>query len=381
MTDRPTRPGGDLDVLAVLADLAACPTAPFHEAWIAQRIGAHLTGLGLPPTADPWGNLIVRVRRGEGAPPVALVAHMDHPGFEIVEAAEDGAPRAGVLGGLIAPLFTGEPTLRFYPAGPDRPQLVRVVACVEAGPRERYVTLDASGGTLPPGSFGVLDLPDLVRQGELLYLRAADDVVGCAAIVAALARIAAGSEPCDVWGVFTRAEEVGLIGATLLARARTLPAETLVVSLETSKALPGAEIGGGPVIRVGDISSAFHPEGDALLQQAGDRVRAAGGLVQRQLMSGGTCEATTFNRHGYRATGISIPLGNYHNRTPEDRIGAEYVHAADVRGCVDLLSAIPAAAADPTPDERAQRFALMADRYDARLRESAGAFGRAEPHA
>ena len=65
--------------------------------------------------------------------------------------------------------------------------------------------------------------------------------------------------PVDVYGVFTRAEEVGLVGARLLAEANTLPKNTLVVSLESSRSLPGAEIGGGPVIRVGDAAfTVFH---------------------------------------------------------------------------------------------------------------------------
>src|SRR5262249_30842456 len=182
------------------------------------------------------------------------------------------------------------------------PVPARTLDCVDGGPGNRELTLEIGAGAerLRLGDFGVLDLPDFELSGDTIQMRAVDDLAGCAAILAALERIAADDTPCDVWAVFTRAEEVGLVGATLLARAETLPAATIVVSLETSPALPGAELGGGPVVRVGDRVTAFHPEADALLTAARDLLaEETGRAVQRQLMSGGTCEASTFNRHGY----------------------------------------------------------------------------------
>ena len=57
-------------------------------------------------------------------------------------------------------------------------------------------------------------------------------------------------------------------GARLLAEARTLPMDTLVVSLESSRTLPGAVIGGGPVIRVGDAGSTFNSDAETALIRA-----------------------------------------------------------------------------------------------------------------
>jgi endoglucanase len=143
--------------------------------------------------------------------------------------------------------------------------------------------------------------------------------------------------PGVVYGVFTRAEEVGLVGAALVAADGRLPRETIVISLECSRALPGAEIGAGPVIRVGDRSGAFHPDGEAVLLAG--RALLVDTPIQRQLMSGGTCEATAFVRAGYRATGVALPLGNYHNVGPGNTIEPEIIDARDYLGEIQLLTA------------------------------------------
>ena len=69
-----------LDVLLRL------PTAPFHEHAVMGCVLELLGGLGVPFLRDSCGNIVARLKRGAGKNcPIALVAHMDHPGF-LVEA-------------------------------------------------------------------------------------------------------------------------------------------------------------------------------------------------------------------------------------------------------------------------------------------------------
>ena len=49
----------------------------------------------------------------------------------------------------------------------------------------------------------------------------------------------------NLLGAITRAEEVGFLGALALAAKRTLPGNALVISLETSRELPGSTMGPG----------------------------------------------------------------------------------------------------------------------------------------
>jgi putative aminopeptidase FrvX len=180
--------------------------------------------------------------------------------------------------------------------------------------------------------------------------------------------------PVEVTFVLTRAEEIGLVGATLVAQAGILPRDAVVVSLECSKALPGAEIGKGPVIRVGDARQSFDPRGEALLLAGRDelmRRRAVGpdgpgGAVQRQLMTGGSCEASAFQAYGYITTGVVLPLGNYHNADANGRAAAEHIHIHDVLGEVDLLLATLAEAGRRRPEQRTQ-FAALAGQASPRL--------------
>lgn len=364
------------DPLAVLRELAACPTAPFHEQRVAARLGAWMRDLGLPVHIDEYGNLLVRY---EGAPtrPIALVAHMDHPALEVIET----APLTGrLLGGVPARCF-------------ERPVAVRFLVEYQEGREDREVPgritghFEADGAVglrleaeapVPAGSFGVFDLEDIREDADgMLYQRAADDLAGCAAIVSILARCVAGRIPATVLGVFTRAEEVGLIGATLVAQQRLLPPETLVVSLECSRALSGAEIGAGAVIRVGDRATCFSLEGDLLLQRARDRLQARDPAIriQRQLMSGGTCEATAFMLAGYSTVGVAFPLGNYHNVGPGDVIASEYIHRQDLVAGVELLVEAARGMAQPAaPTPLAERLARRAAEAAPRLRRTQAAF-------
>ena len=59
-------------------------------------------------------------------------------------------------------------------------------------------------------------------------------------------------------------------------------------------------------------------------------------------MDGGSCEATAFCAYGYRASGVALPLGNYHNQAlradGSKTIGPEHVVVDDFLGEVRLLT-------------------------------------------
>jgi putative aminopeptidase FrvX len=364
------------DVTAILRALSACPTAPFHEAYVARQIVAFCRDSGIDVSADPFGNLLATVppvpsdpgAAPEQSHPIAFCAHMDHPSLEVVSA---DPLRVRVRGGL---------------RWPDHPVALRFIT--ESGEiRGRALAKHALDGELdiaceaeglvPEDAFAVLDVDDYREDGDLLHGRAMDDLGGCAAILAALARCRARGVAGDIAGVFTRAEEVGLVGATLICEMRALPQDAIVVSLETSRALTGAELGDGPVIRVGDRSTAFHPSGDALLRHAAERLTTIRPelKIQRQLMSGGTCEGTAFMLAGYVTTGVALPLGNYHNAAPGGGLEAEFIHRRDLETCVDLLvAAAEEAARPPSPDPLYDSLRTRARGFAERLQETARAF-------
>jgi len=146
----------------------------------------------------------------------------------------------------------------------------------------------------------VLDLPDFDLGEGQIRMRAADDLAGCATTLAVLAASLDFESPGTVYGLFTRAEEVGLIGALLAAEDALLPRDTVIVSVETSLALPGARQGDGPVIRTGDRATTFDNSAEAYLVSARSNLLAADDSFkcQRQLMGAGGCEASAFAAYG-----------------------------------------------------------------------------------
>ncbi len=341
--------------LETLARLGSSPATSFSEDGVAAVIKAVLGEMGVRFEEDAFGNILATLPSLSGPstsgkspsgstpnPPIAFVAHMDHPGFEIVasDATTGGAFLVGkALGGVPPGGFA--PGLSLQVILPEGRRLPATIVERLGDGEDRRVRVQLSDPqAVPIPCPAVFDLVDYQLDGDFIRMRALDDLAGCGSILTALNILSQEEPPVDVFGVFTRAEEVGLVGARLLAEANTLPKDTLVVSLESSRSLPGAEIGGGPVIRVGDAAFTFSAEAETVLTKAREILqdRPQPIKIQRQLMSGGTCEASAFAMQGYRATGIAFPLGNYHNGAPEDRIEAEFINLEDFLGGVELIA-------------------------------------------
>jgi endoglucanase len=106
-------------------------------------------------------------------------------------------------------------------------------------------------------------------------------------------------------------------------------------------------MGDGPILRVGDKTTTYTPAATAFCRAVADQLarRDKKFAYQRKLMDGGTCECAAFCQFGYDATGVCIALGNYHNMNRRTgKLGAEYVHLADVANLVKWFVALTTAA-------------------------------------
>jgi endoglucanase len=142
-----------------------------------------------------------------------------------------------------------------------------------------------------------------------------------------------------VIGVISRAEEVGFHGALAAASDKSIPSNALVISLETSRELPGVSMGQGVILRTGDRASIFDSEGTRFLAEvaAEFKKKRPSFKWQRALMSGGTCEATAYQEYGFQCAAVCVALGNYHNCGPRNQVAAEYVSLFDAVSMVELL--------------------------------------------
>jgi putative aminopeptidase FrvX len=358
--------------LEILEGLAAQPAAPFFEDKPAHFILGILAKLeGVDTKRDQFGNIIARYRRigpnAEARPPIAFVAHMDHPGFEIfLDRGQDGIYTARALGRVPeASLMKPVPVLVLTPDGERLPATLEPMDQSSAAQGDRIVGVRLQSEvefSLPAAV--IFDLPDFSLVGDTIHMRAADDLAGCASILAALERLVAGEVETDFYAVFTRAEEGGLFGARLMAEAGTLPQDTLVVSVETSSIIPGVTQGEGPIIRTGDRAYTFDSDAEQVFHVARSVIlqRDPDFKTQRHLMSAGGCEATAFAVFDYTVTGLAYPLGNWHNATtsipdPDGGVGSENISLSDYLGGVELIaeSAISVAQRRNSPTRKSLR--------------------------
>src|SRR2546425_5671949 len=346
-------------VVRILEQLCRQPTPSCHEPAVRAEAAKLAGAFGTSVRTDAYGNLILAPRGKRRGPPIWLVAHMDHPGLEVV-----GPREARLLGGVRSTYFRRGVRLRFAHGGEVVP--ARVLSCA---PRTRRFRLDSGANALRRGDFGVFELGDFRLAADRVHARQLDDLAGCAVSLAAVDR-AARRPSLNLRALLTRAEEVGFVGTLAGISEGLVPRNAWVINAEASKAIPGVAIGGGPVIRVGDRQRTFDRRAEDLLAAARERLPPSR-PVQRALMTGGTCEATPWTVFGYRATGIAIPLGNYHNQGQEDRLRPEVVAVQDLATAVDLVEL--AATSVPRALRRDEALRGRVSRY---LREQAPASAR-----
>ncbi len=349
----------------MLIELLSRPTAPFREHHVIRQIGEILERGRVPAFQDTSGNWVVGV-----ASPAAykrllcetgetlkfFIAHMDHPGFHGARwvTPEDleikwhgGAPAKHVQGARVwlanerAHLGDGFFTEVVLDASKRRLMGGNIHVNFALSPRPRANTLFGGFAFRAP----------VWRSGKRLYTQAADDLIGVFALLntaLTLYRRRTSAAPAFL-GLITRAEEVGFVGALAhfdlgwLAAARR---PLMCISLEASRTLPGACIGKGPIVRLGDKCTVFSAQGIAVLTELAARLLP--NAHQRRIMDGGACEATAAIAYGLPAIGISVPLGNYHNQGLEGgpdcahALGPapEFVHLDDVAGMLTLCTGL-----------------------------------------
>jgi endoglucanase len=347
---------------AVLKRVLPQPTAPYHEYYVRDALSDFLSGLGLKPRLDASGNLIVSYKRGAAAP-ITWLAHMDHPGFEILSVRADGTTADARWNGQVPTFDLRGKRLALFSDDPavGRRGTAVVLAGDGRGPRDKVwkIKLRVPRGTRA-GDFGHANLPGLVFRGGRIVSKALDNVGGCCAIAATLEHLVRFKLPGDVRVVFTRAEEEGFKGAFAAIRDGSALKSRPIVVLECSKAMPGAEMGKGPVIRVGDRLRVFDPDTVLACETAAAR-RAAQNpnfRYQRRLMDGGACEASAFSLAGYRTVCLAFPLGNYHN-IGKSSLLSEYIDESDFHNGVEALAAF--AAYGVSPDAVRRRVAKRLD--------------------
>ncbi|MFQ5591618.1 MAG: M20/M25/M40 family metallo-hydrolase [Phycisphaerae bacterium] len=336
---------------ATLLEVLSIPTAPFAEHQAVdyiERFCAQRTHVKL--ARDAVGNVLVHVRRGRRtvSRPVCLAAHLDHPGFVADRMVSRRRVRAFWRGGVPKEYFVGS-RVRFHVKGTWIPGRVRSIKTVlRRGQRRVDTAVIDVPNSVPRASIGMWDFPDARIRGTRVYARACDDLAGAAAMLCCIDTLTRSKLDCDAFFLFTRAEEVGFVGAIAAARRKTIPGKCFIVAVEISSELPHARMGDGPILRVGDRSSAFTSAVTAHCQRIANTISKndRSFKYQRRLMDGGTCESAAYCALGFEATGLCLALGNYHNVNSKRKcLGSEYVDLNDFDNLIKWFVALARAGA------------------------------------
>lgn len=317
------------------ARLMRHPAAPFHEHAVRGEVEKICTEEHLDFDLDEFGNILARLQTAHNTRPIVLAAHLDHPGFEVIRQLSAIRWLARFLGGVSDNYFREGVPVRLMPGGTS----ARLGA--RRGKAKQF-ELHASQTPETPPDFGVWELEDFAVRKSRIHGRACDDLIGVASILATLIELKRRRARVNVIGVIARAEEIGFLGAMAVAAANRLPKNSLVISLETSRELPGVKMGEGVILRVGDRTSIFDSAAMRFLGEVADELKARDKKFkfQRGLMSGGTCEATAYQEFGFQTSAVCVALGNYHNCAEKNCIAAEFVNVTDGLSMVDLLVAV-----------------------------------------
>ena len=309
-----------MSALDIFRILTSVPTAPFYEQAVTAKALAWIKREGFSYKTHR-GGVVVRYTGAPGEPALAFAAHLDHPAFHLKKG------KAELLGGLPPHLLDGT-TVEFFPARPkDNTPL-------------GWGTVRKKGegweipGAPKKAAFATLALPACETRDGWLVSRSIDDLLGCSVSLEALRLCARAKVKANVTVLLHRAEEVGFIGALDLIAEGAVSKDDTILSIESSRELPGARPGKGPVIRLGDKACVFDGNATELLDEAAKGLKA-----QRLRLTGGTCEATAYLAFGYEAGGVAVPLVNYHNGWGAKAIAPEMVRLNDVEGAVRLLVA------------------------------------------
>ena len=322
-----------------ILDEISQPAAPYYESRVACAIQTLLSPFCDHPHVrlffDRYGNLAVTYRHPDARfdASLAAAAHMDHPGYHVLSV-DTRTATMSIMGGLPRDKrLIGSAALIYRKNYENRGTVTGFTNEEKTG-----VLLDLDRPWKGPSDF-VWGVPDVERfrlDGNLIHGRAMDDLVGCAQQIAAFEIMIREEIPVEFTAIFNRAEEVGFLGAVGACELGTIPIRSVVLSLEASKHLDGAQPGHGIILRTGDRQAMFDASVTDLLERAAEAALEKQVRHQKRRMDGGTCEATLYMAYGYETGALAVPLINYHNHG-DTSVEAEAIHRDDLAGGVVML--------------------------------------------
>lgn len=302
---------------------------------VREAIAGHVDAL----ETDSLGNLIARKRAtNEAEKPlrVMIAAHMDEVGFMVVKRNDDGTLKFRNVGGIDARILPGK-RVRIGEEAIPGVILQKPTHLQRSGDRNGIAQIDSlvidTGGAngIQPGDMITFE-SSYGQVGGLLKGKAFDDRVGCLVLVELLKR----DYPCEVIGVFTVQEEIGLRGARVAAYAVD-PDVAFVLEGTIADDLPKeddssptTELGKGPALSIMDRSVyADRRLLDLLIQTA--RENNIPWQIKQPGVGGTDAGAIHLARAGIPSLPVSVPCRYIH-------APAALLHPQDLAHTIELMA-------------------------------------------
>jgi putative aminopeptidase FrvX len=305
-----------------------------YEHGIRELIKAEIQDLADEITVDPLGNMIARI--GDGGKKVLIASHMDEIGvMATFKERNTGYFRFANIGGLNPKTLLGN-RVKFENG------TIGVIGVEGGGGNDLndfYIDVDNGEGNelvqegSPAGFWRTMDV-----RGNRLVGKAMDDRIGCVVAIEALRNLSQLRDKLNntVYFAFTVQEEVGLRGARTVAFPINPDVAIALDVTRTGDEIKGAkmtvQLGGGAAIKVHDPGLVVPPQ---VVKWMADRAEADGIAYQKELLAGGTTDASAIQISGAGVVSgcISIPCRFIHTVS-------ETVDTRDVQACIDLLTGL-----------------------------------------
>ncbi|MBN1261541.1 MAG: M42 family peptidase [Anaerolineae bacterium] len=252
--------------IEILKALSDAPGTSGDEIEVRRRVRPYLEGHVDALHVDHMGNLVT-LKKGTGANPlrVLVTAHTDEVGFMVMDHTGDGDLKIDTVGGIDPRLAPG---LEVRVGSEGLPGVIGLEAIhraksIDAVTPFANLTVDIGASSkeeaakLAPIGTRITFATRAQQLGNLIAGKAFDDRAGCTVLTALLM---GPPFPCDLYGVYTVQEEVGLRGARVAGYA-TAPDAAFALEGTIADDLPKDEdvsptsvLGKGPVITVMDRS-------------------------------------------------------------------------------------------------------------------------------
>lgn len=297
---------------------------------IRENIGKKVKAMGLKPTEDNIGDLLVTV--GDKGPHVLFIAHMDELGLIVSKLEADGSLRIRKVGGIDDRTLVGRvveiKTQKGLVRGvlglkpphlmTDRDEMKRVhsweEARVDVGTRSRKET----------EKLGIRVLDPMVFKKDITYItpdlmcsRGIDNRAGCAILLEALEQLKDKKLPIKMTFVWSVQEETGLKGAKVCGFMLKPDYVFAVDTMTTTDAPIGGDtyekvlLGSGPAMRMFDNAAIASPKLRRMLEE----VAKAAKIPLQYGTGGGSTDGAAMQDFGSLMMPIGIPMRYTHSPT------------------------------------------------------------------